>query len=239
MRCSYLLPALLLLCLAVPALHAQEVTLEGSLEGLRAAVTAGDVATSTARAQAILDLAAKRDMATLNGIELYTIGAAQYVLAAATMQQALQKGGLDLDMQRNARNVAMLLDRQGLVPEQPAVATAPAGVIVIGKGEQVTLDDYLVAGKTTIVDFYSEYCGPCRTLAPRLEALVNQRDDIAVVKVDINRPGITGIDSQSPVARQFNLRSIPHLRVYGPDKQLQLEGEPAFRKVMEWCQAAE
>ena len=39
----------------------------------------------------------------------------------------------------------------------------------ISQGKEVTLADYLVPGKTTIFDFYSEYCPPCRAIAPRLE----------------------------------------------------------------------
>ena len=81
------------------------------------------------------------------------------------------------------------------------------------------------------------YTRPCRELAPRLEALSQRRDDIYVVKVDLNRPGHVGIDWQSPVARQFSLRSIPYLRIYGPNGQLQAEGAAARQQVTAWCEA--
>jgi thiol-disulfide isomerase/thioredoxin len=104
----------------------------------------------------------------------------------------------------------------------------------ISKGQPVTLADYLVPGKTTIFDFYSEYCPPCRAISPRLVKLHQSRDDIAVVKVDINRPGVKGIDWKSPVARQYNLESIPHFKVFGPDGTLKAEGDPAYEMVSGW-----
>ena len=101
----------------------------------------------------------------------------------------------------------------------------------ISEGQEVKLSDYLVPGKTTIFDFYSKYCPPCRAISPRLEKLHAAHEDIAVVKVDINRPGVEGIDWDSPVARQYGLRSIPHFKVFGPDGKLRAEGDPAYEMV--------
>jgi thiol-disulfide isomerase/thioredoxin len=105
---------------------------------------------------------------------------------------------------------------------------------VISNGDKVDLKDFLVPGKTTVFDFYSEYCPPCRAIAPRLEQLHKTRDDIAVVRVDINRPGVKGIDWQSPVARQYDLESIPHFKIYGPDGKLVAEGQDARDLLNKW-----
>src|SRR4051812_16938238 len=91
----------------------------------------------------------------------------------------------------------------------------PAKPLHVSNGAEVKLSDYLIEGKTVIFDFYSEYCGPCKAVAPQLEALHAKRADIVVVKVDINRPGVKGIDWKSPVAQQYGLHSIPHFKVYG------------------------
>ena len=104
----------------------------------------------------------------------------------------------------------------------------------ISKGQEVALADYLVPGKITVFDFYSEYCPPCRRISPKLVKLHQTRDDIAVVKVDINRPGEKGIDWQSPVARQYRLESVPHFKVYGPDGKLQAEGDAAYEMIAGW-----
>jgi len=66
--------------------------------------------------------------------------------------------------------------------------------------------------------------------------LHKSRDDIAVVKVDINRPGVKGIDWESPVAQQYQLHSIPHFKIYGPDGKLQAEGDAAYDQVQKWVE---
>lgn len=101
----------------------------------------------------------------------------------------------------------------------------------ISHGAEVKITDYLVPGKTMIFDFTSEYCPPCRVIAPKLDALHASREDVAVVKVDINRPDHKGIDWKSPVAQQYGMQSIPHFKVYGPDGKLVAEGKEASRLV--------
>lgn len=108
--------------------------------------------------------------------------------------------------------------------------------ITIAKGSKVDLKNYLVAGKTTVFDFYSEYCPPCRAISPRLDELHKTHADIAVVRVDINRPDVKGIDWQSPVAREFGLQSIPHFKIYSPEGKLIAEGEDARDMVEKWMQ---
>jgi len=115
----------------------------------------------------------------------------------------------------------------------------PAKPLHVSRGQPIKLDDYLSPGKTVIFDFYSDFCGPCVAVAPTLEKLHAKRADIVVVKVDINRPGVKGIDWQSPVTKQFGLRSIPHFKVYGPDGKLLAEDGPnsskARQMVMAWA----
>ncbi|HTT58000.1 MAG TPA: thioredoxin family protein [Opitutaceae bacterium] len=112
--------------------------------------------------------------------------------------------------------------------------TKGATPIHISQGQTVTLADYLVPGKTTVFDFFSEYCPPCMRISPELEKLHARRADLAVVKVDINRPGHKGIDWQSPVARQYDLHSIPHFKIFGPDGKLMAEGDDAYEMVLNW-----
>jgi thiol-disulfide isomerase/thioredoxin len=81
-------------------------------------------------------------------------------------------------------------------------------------GERLDITKYLVKDKINIVDFYSEFCPPCRKISPLLSKLDKKRDDIVVIKIDINRKGIKGIDWRSPLAKQYELRSIPHFKIY-------------------------
>jgi thiol-disulfide isomerase/thioredoxin len=124
------------------------------------------------------------------------------------------------------------------LPTASAEAVKGAEPLTVSHGREVQLADFAVPGKTTVFDFYSEFCPPCRAIAPLVKKLHEVRADIAVVEVDINRPGVEGIDWKSPVAREFQLDSIPHFKIYGPDGQLMSEGDPARAKVIEWLQAA-
>lgn len=123
----------------------------------------------------------------------------------------------------------------------PAAGTAkPAKPLHVSHGAPVKLTDYLVPGKTVVFDFFSQYCGPCVQISPELEKLHAKRADIVVVKVDINRPDVKGIDWKSPVAQQFLLQSIPHFKVYGPNGKLLAEDGPtsdrAYQMVLGWLQ---
>lgn len=112
-----------------------------------------------------------------------------------------------------------------------SAAEKGAAPAVIAHGERIDLTAHLVAGKTTVVDFTSKYCPPCRAYDEPLKKLHAANASVAVVKVDINRPDVERIDWKSPVAQQFELRSIPHFKVFGPDGQLVAEGQEARRLV--------
>jgi thiol-disulfide isomerase/thioredoxin len=104
----------------------------------------------------------------------------------------------------------------------------------ISQGKKVELAHFLVKDRTTIFEFTSEYCPPCRVYADPLYQLHRERKDLAVVKVDINRVEMHRIDWESPVAVQYGLRSIPYFKIYGPDEKLIAEGQAARRMVDGW-----
>lgn len=122
-----------------------------------------------------------------------------------------------------------------------AAATKGPDPLVVAHGEKVELTDYLVPGKTVVFDFTSKYCGPCQAYEEPLKELHRKRADIAVVKVDINRPGVKKIDWQSPVAQQYRMDSIPRFKIFGPDGKLLAEdvgsNKPARKLVNTWCEA--
>jgi thiol-disulfide isomerase/thioredoxin len=119
-----------------------------------------------------------------------------------------------------------------------ALKEKPAKPLHISQGNEVKLEDYLVPGKITVFDFYSEYCAPCMALAPELDKLHAKRPDVVVIKVDINRAGVKGIDFKSPVVAQYKLSSIPHFKVFGPDGKLRAEDtqteDKGYDLVMTW-----
>lgn len=59
--------------------------------------------------------------------------------------------------------------------------------------------------KTVILDFYADWCGPCRMLAPVLEKIDAEREDIAIAKVNV--------DNEPSLAEAFGVTSIPAIFV--------------------------
>jgi thiol-disulfide isomerase/thioredoxin len=105
-----------------------------------------------------------------------------------------------------------------------ANANAPGGEMDIGL--------LLQKDKTNIVDFYSEYCPPCRKISPLLRKLAARRPDLALISVDINRKGVEGIDWSSPLARQYGLRSVPYFMIYDGAGNLLKRGDEAYAEVV-------
>ena len=64
----------------------------------------------------------------------------------------------------------------------------------------------LIKEGVTLVDFYADWCGPCKMLAPQLEQLAEKRQDINVIKIDV--------DQHEELAAEFNIRVVPTLILF-------------------------
>jgi thioredoxin 1 len=92
--------------------------------------------------------------------------------------------------------------------------------------------EVLESDKPTLVDFWAPWCGPCRVVAPVLEEIATEREDVKVVKLNT--------DENQETAAAFEVLSIPTLilfrngqvahKVIGayPKAKLQAELEPAL-----------
>ena len=67
--------------------------------------------------------------------------------------------------------------------------------------------DVINAGKPALVDFWAEWCGPCKAIAPLLdEAADEYADRLSVVKLNV--------DENPNTAQKFGIRSIPTLILF-------------------------
>jgi thioredoxin 1 len=83
-----------------------------------------------------------------------------------------------------------------------------------------------------LVDFWAPWCGPCRLVAPVLEEIAGQRDDLRIVKLNV--------DENQETAMTFGIMAIPTMvlfrggqeakRIQGamPKRRLEAELEPAL-----------
>ena len=61
--------------------------------------------------------------------------------------------------------------------------------------------------KLVLVDFWAEWCGPCKQISPRLEELANKySENLAICKVNV--------DENRELAIEYNIRSIPALIIF-------------------------
>jgi len=92
---------------------------------------------------------------------------------------------------------------------QATITAARRGepITVISHGAQVDIDQHLALGNVTVIDFYADWCGPCRRLSPSLEQMARSDPEIALRKIDI-------VNWRTAVVQQFNIHSIPQVNVY-------------------------
>ena len=73
---------------------------------------------------------------------------------------------------------------------------------------KLTKDKYaevLASGKPILLDFYADWCGPCRMVSPIVDEIAEEREDLVVAKINV--------DEEQELASAFRVMSIPTLVV--------------------------
>ncbi len=96
----------------------------------------------------------------------------------------------------------------GRTAERPVAAAEPMHVDQASFAEAIQRSDVLV-----MVDYYADWCGPCKRLAPSLAKLAEQHGDkVVVLKVNV--------DEERELAQQAGVRSIPDVRLMHGGKEV-------------------
>ena len=81
---------------------------------------------------------------------------------------------------------------------------------------KITADDFkkevLEESKTVLIDFYADWCGPCKMLAPVLEEIAKENINTKFVKINV--------DDAQDLAMEYNVMSIPTLVVIKNGKEV-------------------
>ncbi len=89
--------------------------------------------------------------------------------------------------------------------------------------------DVLKSGKPVLVDFWAEWCGPCRMVAPTLEQIAQENDGVQIAKVNV--------DQEQELAYRFQVSSIPTFILFKDgevaDRMMGAMPKAAFEKLIE------
>ena len=97
--------------------------------------------------------------------------------------------------------------------------------------KEFTADNFesevIQSAQPVLVDFWAEWCGPCRQIAPAIDEVAAEYEGRAVV-------GKVNIDHHPDIASQYGIRSIPNLLVFSDGKvQQQIVGAVGKSEISE------
>ena len=74
-------------------------------------------------------------------------------------------------------------------------------MVVVKLTTETMYQEVIQAGQTVLVDFYADWCGPCKMMAPVVEELAGEEPDVKVCKINI--------DDEMAIAQRYGVMSIP------------------------------
>jgi thiol-disulfide isomerase/thioredoxin len=92
----------------------------------------------------------------------------------------------------------------------PADVVKTLDIVSYTNGKRVDFAKLMAPGKITVVDFYADWCGPCKVLEARLQHLMQGKSDLALRRVDIGKWN----NDAAKQATELRAAALPYIRVY-------------------------
>ena len=103
-----------------------------------------------------------------------------------------------------AHDIEFVVDDNTIIVEKSIEAEETVTTITSDEFEEKVLN----SNKPVIVDFYADWCGPCKRLQPIIEEVSKERDDVIFIKLNIDNPSDPG---GSKLGDKYGASLIPYL----------------------------
>eukprot|EP00270_Netrium_digitus_P012362 TRINITY_DN4007_c0_g1_i1.p1 TRINITY_DN4007_c0_g1~~TRINITY_DN4007_c0_g1_i1.p1 ORF type:complete len:187 (+),score=45.50 TRINITY_DN4007_c0_g1_i1:121-681(+) len=112
--------------------------------------------------------------------------------------------------------------RQRLIPPVAADLGSSSAAVSQDVKEKITevdLNTFYPAlasaeDKLVVLDMYTQWCGPCKLLYPKLEALAEEYDDVVFLKLDCN-------EKNKPLAKALGVKAVPTFKLFRGGREVQ------------------
>lgn len=116
---------------------------------------------------------------------------------------------------RKAREIAIDEAADEEVVEETSVAANKAGSNLFVLESEAQLNDAIASGKLVLVDFFAEWCGPCKRFLETLAKVAPEFPNVIFIKVNV--------DDFKELASKYQVSSIPSIKIFGNGNTQPLE----------------
>ncbi|KAE9621984.1 putative monodehydroascorbate reductase (NADH) [Lupinus albus] len=124
-----------------------------------------------------------------------------------------KNGEIGRNLSLNFRNVSM---RKSVSVTVRSSLETTGPTVTVGKVTEVNNDTFwpivkAAGDKTVVLDMYTQWCGPCKVIAPRFQELSEKYLDVVFLKLDCNQ-------ENRPLAKELGIRVVPTFKILKDNK---------------------